>query len=179
MEVYLEERVFMSMIMSAAEVYKFECYGCLLGKKTDHAIFIDNALPYQSAERSFSTVDLKMKQRNRIGRILNTFPEQKIIGEFHSHPQYGNAKGDIILSGTDKNNINNSIVEIVVAINDKKRSQKWGRNKDLTISGTFDNYHVRIAAYYYKKRDESRPKRVHIWCPVALGTRNWDQKEAI
>jgi len=182
MEVFIEERVFMSVIMSAAEVYKFESYGCLLGHQTEHSVLVDNALPYQSAERTFSTVDLKDKQRNRIGEILNTFPKQNIIGEFHSHPQYGNVKGDIILSSSDIKSINGNNIEIIVAINDKKRNQKWGYNQDLSISGTFAKYHIRMAAYYLKAdKDNGRPnplKRIQLWCPVVPGIKNWRQKKA-
>lgn len=181
MEAYLEERVFMSITMAAAEVYKCECYGCLVGYKSDNAIVVDNAIPYQSAERSFSTVDLKEKQRNIIKNILNTFPKLNVIGEFHSHPQYGSVKGDIVLSGCDIKNVNNSNLEIVVAINDKKHKRKWRYNKDLSISGTFDNYHIRMAAYHYDNTNSNgkRPKRVGLWCPFVMGLESWRQKKAI
>lgn len=183
MEVYLEERVFMSITMAAAEVYKFECYGCLVGYKLENAIVVDNAIPYQSAERSFSTVDLKEKQRNIIEKILGTFPKLNVIGEFHSHPQYGNVKGNILLSRCDMKNVNNSNLEIIVAINDKRRTLKWGYNRDLSISGTFDNYHIRMAAYHYSNNNDNgvrhRPKRAHIWCPVVMGMESLRQRKAI
>lgn len=181
MEVYLEERVFMSITMAAAEVYKCECYGCLVGYKLENAIVVDNAIPYQSAERSFSTVDLKEKQRSRIENILNTFPKLSVIGEFHSHPQYGNVKGNVVLSSCDMRNVNNSSVEIIVAINDKKRKRRWQYNRDMSISGTFDNYHIRMAAYHYDNSNGNsrRPKRINLWCPVVMGIESWTQKKAI
>lgn len=178
MEVYLEERVFLSIIMAAAEVYKLECYGCLLGYKLKDAIVVDNAIPYQSAERSFSTVDLKEKQRNIIENILGTFPKLSIIGEFHSHPQHGDLKGGVILSKSDMQNVSNSDLEIVVAINDKKRNCKWKYNRDLTISGTFANYHIMIAAYKYDTNNGHKPKRIQLWCPVAIGLKNLGLKKA-
>lgn len=179
MKVYLEERVLMSIITAAAEVYKLECYGCLLGYKSQDAIIVDNAIPYQSAERSFSTVELKEKQRNIIEKVLRTFPKLDVIGEFHSHPQHGDVKGDVVLSGSDMRNVSNSDLELVVAINDKKQTRKWRYNGDLTISGTFANYHIKIAAYKYSNNNGChRPKRIHLWCPVAMGLGNRRQKKA-
>lgn len=179
MDVFIEERVFMSVVMSAAEVYKCECYGCLVGYKQDDVIVVDNAIPYQSADRSFSAVDLKKKQRNRITSVLGTFPKQSVVGEFHSHPQYGRVRGDITLSRCDMRNVNNSSLEIVVAINDKKRSRKWSYNADMSISGTFDDYHVRMVAYCYGGCGKRRPRRVRMWCPVLMGDDGWRRREAI
>ena len=181
MEVYLEERVFMSITMAAAEVYKFECYGCLVGYELENAIVVDNAIPYQTAERSFSTVDLKEKQRHIIEDILGTFPKLNVIGEFHSHPQYGNVKGSTVLSCCDMRNTNNNNLEIVVAINDKKRTRKWGYNSDLSISGSFAKYHIRMAAYHYDTCNGNghKPKKINMWCPMVMGIESWRQKKAI
>ncbi len=182
MEVYLEERVFMSISMAAAEVYKHESYGCLLGYKLDNAIIVDNAIPYQSADRGFFSVDLKAKQRNIIKKILNTFPKLNIIGEFHSHPQYGNVKGDVILSDNDTKNVDSGKLEIVIAINDKKRSKSWTYNKDMTISGTFADYHIRMASYIANKvgyNGAKKPERINMWCPIVTSKDYLQQRQAI
>lgn len=157
--------------MSATEVFKLECYGCLLGYKLDSSIIVETAIPYQTAERSFSAADLKRKQRAVIGKVLKTFPKLKAVGEYHSHPQRGDIKGSIQLSDSDIENIKIEDLEIVIAINDKQRSRQWKYNEDMTLSGSFSDYYFRIAAYYYNGYINHEPLRTMLWCPSAIGLR--------
>jgi len=171
MEVFLEEKAFTNIIMSAAEVFKHECYGCLLGYKLDSSIIVETAIPYQTAERSFSAVELKKKQRDVIEKVLKTFPKLKAIGEFHSHPQHGDAKGITALSDSDRENLKEEDLEIIIAINNKQRSRQWKYNEDKTLSGSFSDYYFKIAAYYYNGYTNHEPVKTMLWCPSAIGLR--------
>ncbi|ODS31715.1 MAG: Mov34/MPN/PAD-1 family protein [Candidatus Scalindua rubra] len=171
MEVFLEEKAFTNIIMSAAEVFKHECYGCLLGYKLDSSIIVETAIPFQTAERSFSAAELKRKQRAVIEKVLKTFPKLKAVGEYHSHPQRGDIKGSVTLSDSDIENIKMEDLEIVIAINDKQRSRQWKYNEDMTLSGSFSDYYFRMAAYYYNGYTNHEPLRTMLWCPSATGLR--------
>ncbi len=171
MEVFIEEKAFTTLIMSSAEVFKLECYGCLLGYKLDSAIIVESAIPYQTAERTFSTVDLKRKQRGVIEKVLENFPKLKAVGEYHSHPQRGDVKGNVLLSGSDVENIKAEDVEILIAINNKQRSRQWKYNEDMTLSGSFADYYFKIAAYYSNGHTNNGPAKTMLWCPSATGLR--------
>lgn len=171
MEVFLEETAFTNIIMSSAEVYKHECYGCLLGYKLDSAIIVETAIPYQKAERSYSAVELKRKQRAVIEKVLESFPKLRAVGEYHSHPQRGVIKGSIELSESDVENIKLEDLEVVIAINNKQRSRQWKYNEDMTLSGSFTDYYFRMAAYYHNGYTNHVPVRSMLWCPSATGLR--------
>jgi hypothetical protein len=51
--------------------------------------------------------------------------------------------------------------------NDKRRSSPWQYNSDGTLSGTVDDYHFRLGAYYLDADAKSR--RANIFCPYAIG----------
>lgn len=173
MEIFLEEKAFTNIIMSAAEVYKLECYGCLLGYKLASAIIVETAIPYQTAERSYSAVELKKRQRAVIENVLKNFPKLKAVGEYHSHPQRGDIKGNTNLSESDVDNIKVEDLEIVIAINNKQRSRQWKYNEDKTLSGSFADYYFRMAAYYFNGNGNARhePAKTMLWCPTATGLR--------
>jgi hypothetical protein len=42
------------------------------------------------------------------------------LGDFHSHPQFGDKKGRAILSKTDKESMEDTAIEIIAAINTSK-----------------------------------------------------------
>ena len=48
---------------------------------------------------------------------------------------------------------------VIIVVNDKRRSSPWQYNGDGTLSGTVDDYHFRIGAYYLD--ENSRSKRAN------------------
>ena len=56
---------------------------------------------------------------------------------------------------------------IIIVANDKRRNSAWSYNGDGTLSGTVDDYHFRLGAYYLD--ESSRSKRASIFCPYAIG----------
>ena len=58
-------------------------------------------------------------------------------------------------------------LSVIIVANDKRRTAGWQYNGDGSLSGTVDDYHFRIGAYYLD--DFSRPKRASIFCPYAIG----------
>ncbi|UCD84595.1 MAG: hypothetical protein JSU92_15225 [Deltaproteobacteria bacterium] len=170
MQVYLSENVFLGMILSAIEVYKSECYGLLLGLRTNEKFVIDYAIPYQSAKRGRTWAELRQDKWMVISKIVKNFPKLDVIGDFHSHTMFGESRADIVLGREDVEYMSENELQIVVAINDKIKSQVWDNNRDGTISGTIDRYHCKVAAYYLPNSDKShQPKLAEIYCPFAVG----------
>lgn len=179
-EIYLSEQAFLSVILSAAEVYGRECYGLLFGYSLPGKTIVEGAIAYQTAERKFSQVSLYERQHKIIQRVIHEFPKHAYVGEFHSHPYFRGAAGDVGLGPDDLAGIAEPEIQLVVAINPRKRSVRWSTNRDGTLSGTLAGHHFRIAGYQVRprekaasarpsKKDRPRLGRARVYCPYAVG----------
>src|SRR3989337_176449 len=93
MRVYLSENAFIDLLLSSAEVYKKECLGFLLGYKLEDRFIIEHAFSLQTASRKLKGVSSLDRSHKRIEPILARFDRLQIIGDFHSHTQFGVNKG--------------------------------------------------------------------------------------
>jgi len=185
-QVYLSEQAFLSVILSAAEVYGRECYGLLFGYSLPGKTIVEGAIAYQTAERKFSQVALYERQLKIIQRVIHAFPKHEYVGEFHSHPYFRGAAGDVGLGPDDLAGIAEPEIQLVVAINPRKRSVRWSTNRDGTLSGTLAGHHFRLAGYQIRPRGDAqtasrtrkrgrrkapRPRlvRARVYCPYAVG----------
>lgn len=172
-EVFLYEIPFMSMIVSAVEVYNEECLGVLLGHKSWSSLdkirraIVEQAIPYQAAERTRKTVEVEEKYELRCKDMIYKLSSLEPLGDFHSHPQTGTS-----LTPEDKKSMDVGAIEIVISISKKKRTTHWRYDdyrKELT--GVFGDFRFRIAAYSYFKSTKSVEKyqKIDVLCPFALG----------
>jgi len=164
--VYIKERAFLAIILSVVEVYKRETLGLLLGYKGSNRFFVEYAIPFQTAEREFSWTEPKARA---VARMTNITKKMSIdvIGDYHSHTEYGSEKAKAIPSGEDIADMQSGNVHIIIAVNPKLVKVKWRQNNDGTISGTISNYYVRISAA--TPIGEYKYRRVKIICPSATG----------
>jgi proteasome lid subunit RPN8/RPN11 len=168
MEVYISANAFWALLISAIEVYKKECYGILLGYRDSNNIYIvEHAISYQTANRKHTSVEKNGPAARRINKFLGNLPHLSLIGDFHSHTGWGDLKGVGIPSTQDILDMSPDNLYIIIVANDKRRNSSWQYNGDGTLSGTVDDYHFRIGAYFLD--DYSRPKRASIFCPYAIG----------
>ena len=58
LQVYLNENVFMGMVLSCVEVYKKECFGLLLGYRTPEKYIVEHAIPYQTVRQGHNWAGL-------------------------------------------------------------------------------------------------------------------------
>lgn len=165
-EIFLSDKALMSILLSSVEVYKLECHGALLGMRTRGRIMVEYAVPFQAAERKFAEVTPNWRRELKVTEILPKLIHLEKVGYFHSHPQFGNYIGIPKLSDKDIECLQSGDVEIVVAINDSKKSQTWNETKK-GLSGTLGKYHIVIAGFY--KRKDERLKKYKIVCPYAVG----------
>ena len=168
MDVYISANAFWALLVSAIEVYKKECFGILLGYRDSSNIYIiEHALSHQTARRTHGSVEKNHRASKRIQSFLASIPHLSLVGDFHSHTGWGDLKGVGHPSQADITDMTQETISVIIVVNDKRRSSAWQYNGDGTLSGTVDNYHFRIGAYYLDPQDKSR--RANIFCPYAIG----------
>lgn len=168
MQVYLNENVFMGLVLSAVEVYKKECFGLLLGYRISGKFIVEHAIPYQSVKRGHSWTELRSDKWKVITEVLKHFPKLDVIGDFHSHTMYRDARATVSLSNDDIKYMGKEELQIVIAINEFKRPRPRSVRFDHTVSGILDKYQFKIAAYYFDlqvRNGKDRPRLAEIRGP--------------
>ncbi len=168
MKVYLSENAFMGLLLSSAEVFKKESLGYLLGYRLHDRFIIEYAFSLQSARRKRRGVILHHRDKKKIEPILSKFVKLQIVGDFHSHTPYGDAKGIPVPSSEDIKGMEKDNLYIIIAINELNSTKIWKENKDGSISGSMGNFFFKISAYFYPDVN-SIPQRSTIYCPFPPG----------
>jgi proteasome lid subunit RPN8/RPN11 len=167
MRVYLSENAFIDLLLSSAEVYKKECLGFLLGYKLEDRFIVEHAFSVQTANRKHKGVVYNNKNHNKIRPILARFDKLQIIGDFHSHTQFGPTKGLPIPSTEDIKGMAPHHIYLIVAINNNEKTMHWGENRDGTISGSISEFFFKISAHFLN--GSTAVKRATIHCPFPPG----------
>ena len=162
MQVYLNENVFMGLVLSAVEVYKKECFGLLLGYRISGKFIVEHAIPYQSVKRGHSWTELRSDKWKVIVEILKHFPRLDVIGDFHSHTMYRDARATVALSSDDIKYMNKEELQIVIAVNEFKRPKPRLVRFDHIVSGNLDKYQFKIAAYYFEGQGRNGKDRLKL-----------------
>jgi len=165
-EIFLSDKAFMGIILSSVEVYKLECHGALLGYQTQGRIIVEYAIPFQASERKYSEFTPNWRRELKVIELLPQLVHLQKLGYFHSHPQFGNTRGNPELSDLDKDFMDEVETEIVVAINDAKKTLPWKEVRN-GLSGTIGKYHIKVAGFY--KRKDGKIKQYRVVCPYAVG----------
>lgn len=164
MRVYLSENAFIDILLSSAEVYKKECLGCLLGYKLEDRFIVEHAFSFQTADRRHKEVVVHDKNHKKIEPILERLDKVQIIGDYHSHTQFGPAKGLPVPSEEDIAGMKYEHIYLIVAINNNEKNVSWGENRDGTISGSVGDFFFKISAYFIAKNATKRAK-IHCAFP--------------
>lgn len=163
MRVYISENAFIDILISSAEVYKKECLGFLLGYKLEDRFIVEHAFSVQTANRKHKGVVYNQKNHKKIEQILLRFDKLQIIGDFHSHTQFGPTKGLPIPSEEDISGMILDRIYLIAAINNNEKTMPWGENRDGTISGSVSDFFFKISAHFLN--GNSSVKRATIHCP--------------
>ena len=166
MRLYLSENAFIDILLSSAEVYRRECLGFLLGYRMEDRFIVEHAFSFQTANRRHKGVTFHDKNHKKIGPILEKFDRLQIIGDFHSHTQFGPTKGLPVPSEEDIKGMKEGLVYVIIAINNNEKTVAWSEKRDGTISGSVGNFFFKIAAYYLAGTFSRRAK---IHCPFPPG----------
>ncbi len=99
---------------------------------------------------------------NRINYVLSHLTDFRVIGDFHSHPDYPSK-----LSPTDKADIKSggmALSVLVVVRKAKRKAHRW-EAKDKTLRGFVGNrFHVEVIAFEHDRKKD-RFFRIKIVCP--------------
>ena len=163
MRVYISENAFIDILISSVEVYKRECLGFLLGYKLEDRFIVEHAFSVQTANRRHKGVVYNQKNHKKIEQILSRLDKLQIIGDFHSHTQFGPTKGLAIPSAEDVKGMVLDRIYLIVAINNNEKTMPWGENRDGTISGSVSDYFFKISAHFLN--GNSSVKKATIHCP--------------
>jgi proteasome lid subunit RPN8/RPN11 len=146
--VILQEHALVSILTTVTEVYKKECYGLLLGRANKNTYTITNAITIQKASRLFSSVGLSRTHFAKILHNIACLPGFSLLGEFHSHAQFGERRGQPVLSGGDMRDVSDDMsLQIVIAANDVKNRIQWKTTKEGTINGSLANISMIVRAF--------------------------------
>ena len=167
MRVYLSENAFIDLLLSSAEVYKSECLGFLLGYKLEDRFIVEHAFSLQTASRKLKGVKSHDRSHKQIEPILARLDRLQIIGDFHSHTQFGMNKGLPHPSKEDIDGMTPEQIYLIVAINNNRKTMPWAENRDSTISGSVDNFFFKISAYFINGSAYVRKAKIH--CPFPPG----------
>jgi proteasome lid subunit RPN8/RPN11 len=170
MTVHLSQTAFLSIALSSVEAYKKECYGLILGYRTDTQWLVEYAVPYQTADRGHKMVTPHSQRDRRVRSCLAQLCDYEFLGTFHSHPAWGNLRAKATPSQWDALMLPRGDLDLIVAVNDARRPRRFGYgDKGRTLRGTVSAFSLIMAAYYKPTIGDAGVRRTLIRCPYALG----------
>lgn len=170
-EAYLQLPAFLAIISSAVETFRRETIGYLIGLKAENKFRVEYAIPYLTAESGFAHTTIDLKRAERINAILKNFSEGlEFIGDYHSHTVFGRSEATVKPSTTDLATTSAGELNLICAVNLKKRAVSWHENQQGNLVGSVGEYHIEIGGYYIDRPRFGRVyQRLKIRCPAITG----------
>lgn len=170
-EAYLSLPAFLTIVSSSVEVFRKETLGYLIGIKGEDKWMVEYAIPYQTTESSYAHASVDEARVTRINDILSSVSQGiELIGDFHSHTVFGDSPAKVIPSDTDLMSTIPGDLNIICAVNLKKRSVDWHETERGILVGTIGEYRIEIGGYYVAEACIGRQyQRIAIRCPAATG----------
>ena len=170
---FLSFPAFLTIVTSSVEVFRKETIGYLVGFKGENKYMVEYAIPYQTAEKGFIHASVDMERVTRINDILSSISEGQgleFVGDFHSHTAFGKSPATVVPSDTDLMSTIPGELNIICAVNMKKRSVRWYESDRGILVGTIGEYRIEIGGYYVEEATIGRQyERVSIKCPAVTG----------
>lgn len=184
--VHIRKEAFLIMLWAAAEVFKKECLGALLGytpsPSRDHFL-INDVIPFQGIEKRLNT---EVVQSDRSNARWNEFWGRlqfrpKRLGVFHCHPEWGAHKPPSEMSDKDVRDMKEqkSPLEIIICISSRGKGSylHWELLEDRSIQGSLASFNFRINAFtLVGEGEDAEPARIQIVSPAALRKLNRAQR---
>lgn len=163
--VSLEDGAFWSLMISAVEVYRRECFGLLLGNFSARTRIarIETAISFQVAKRAYSWVAQGVAAEKRIKAFLKNVPHLEFMGHFHSH-----GEGPMTLSEADRKLLQKDELMLLIGIYRKKKKVPWHVRPDGVLSGTFGDYRFELKGYGWNEKN-GREVRVPLISQSLMG----------
>ena len=166
MRAVLKKPALLSILCATVETFKKESLLVLLGHRKSNDLIIEHALPMQTAKRNFKLVENK-DYRQKLIMELSSFlwKNSQIIGDAHSHTEFGESQFAAQPSQADKNDAESENVYIVLAVTIKKKTQRWQKVKNGGIVGTLGKYRFEINAFWAP--EDKKLEQIPLICPLA------------
>lgn len=170
---FLSFPAFLTIVSSSVEVFRKETIGYLVGVKGENKFMVEYAIPYQTAESGYVHATVDTDRVGRINEILSKVSQGQgleFVGDFHSHTVFGKSPATVVPSNTDLMSTIPGELNIICAVNMKKRAVRWYESKRGILTGTIGEYRIEIGGYYVEQAGVGRQyERVDIKCPAVTG----------
>ena len=180
--VYIEKEPFLMMLLASIETFKRECLGYIFGyqpTKTRNSFIITNAAAVQLAiKRKNSEVKQSLLSAKNIDSCCGKYPNLfRVIGDFHSHPEWGRHKGSAMPSKKDiKAMVDEKIkIGVIIAISSiNKERILWQSASDGGIKGSLGSYKFHINVCRIVKDGDEKPMAecLDVQAPAAIKSLN-------
>ena len=165
--VHIRKEALFAMIWSTFEVFKKECLGFVLGYR-----------PTAKRRRLNTEVEWTRRTKRRFQRfreLINPmFP--KHLGDFHSHPEWGDCKPLVIMSDFDIEQFikNGYDLEFIIGISSRRKGQVfWEIQADGSLKGSFNSFNFHFNVYALVNDNSNlKPERLQIVAPEAIKALN-------
>ena len=177
-EVFIGPTAFLSIAVAAVEVYPRETVGILIGLRGGKKIWVEYAVPIQTADRKDDTVSWRPHIARRIKRFMTGSTALEVVGGFHSHPwpeRKSLYKGMNRLSKADLKSWKPPEIEVVASViknggvDSHGKALAWKHLKGGTLQGAIGDYAVRMTAWYSRDGVQKKPRIAYVRCPFATG----------
>lgn len=188
--VHVEKEPFEQMLLAAVDPFKKECFGYIFGKKpsrTGNEYVVSKIQIVQSVIRphKFTEVEHMKRSKKRMFDIFRAYPKlYPLMGDFHSHPEYGSDQRSVELSVHDIQDMSvSSWCEIAFVVRISSRSTErleWISKSGGGVRGSFGDYVVDINVYRLTENNGSFvPESLQIISPAikALNRENNRRKK--
>ncbi|UCF69818.1 MAG: hypothetical protein JSW49_06340 [candidate division WOR-3 bacterium] len=174
---YLSFPAFLTIVSSSVEVFRKETIGYLVGFKGERKYRVEYAIPYQTADSGYVHASVDMDRVSRINEILSKVSQGlEFVGDFHSHTVFGNSPGTVIPSDADLASTIPGEINLICAVNLKKRAVRWRENARGILLGTIGDYRIDIGGYYVEAATIGRKyDRVAVKCPAVTGIKEEEE----
>lgn len=170
---YLSFPAFLTIVSSSVEVFRKETIGYLVGVKAEDKFMVEYAIPYQTAESGYVHATVDMDRVGRINEILSKVSQGQgleFVGDFHSHTAFGKSLATVVPSNTDLASTIPGELNIICAVNMKKRAVRWYESNRGILTGTIGIYRIEIGGYFVEEAVIGRQyERIVIKCPAVTG----------
>lgn len=159
----IHESAFVVLVAAALEVHDKETLGLLIGSQHKNKLLIKNALVYQKAKRTKWEVNLWEKFETKSRYTINELTGNKIIGDFHSHPD-----GPLALSKHDKIDMieGGERIALLISVEEVEERIPWYFDKkDKALWGTIHDESLIGIKLYHRVPGSKVITKLKIECP--------------
>lgn len=177
-EIFLSPTAFLGISVAAVEVYPKETVGILIGIRGGEKIWIEYAVPIQTARRDEESVRWKRHVEDRIKGFMTGCTNLEIVGSFHSHPWADHEtlfKGMNRLSDADRDGWDSKEIQIVAGlvknggVDGSRKRLEWRHLRGGTLQGAVGDYAMKMTAWYAARGATEDPRIAFVRCAFATG----------